>query len=175
MARGGGRNDPGGKKSGPKLDMTELGIEKRMLRLAREARTAQRKAGAAAAAVEKEEADRRRAVLREESADQPMCLRRQHGTASADRRQEALKRRQRRRSCAGGDCDSAQAGHAVRLLLEAARAVGVILGSRHVQTRTVLVGPCVHVCAMYLYRIWFSRRAEDKSGEFVSRIHEHSQ
>ena len=80
MARGGDRNYPGGKKSGPKPDITDLGIAKRSEKLASKARTAQRKAAAAAAAVEKEEADRRRAVLREESADQPMCLRRQHGS-----------------------------------------------------------------------------------------------
>ena len=80
MCRGGDRNYPGGKKTGPKLKMDAESIVKRQKRLESQARTAQRKAAAAAAVVLKEEAEAQRAELRKKRADEPMCLRRQLGS-----------------------------------------------------------------------------------------------
>ena len=80
MWRGGDRNYPGGKRSGPKPKMDELSMAKRMKRQASKERTALRKAAAAAAAVEKEQAEQQRALLREQLAEQPICVRRPLGS-----------------------------------------------------------------------------------------------
>ena len=76
MCRGGDRNYPGGKRSGPKPKMDEESVAKRMKRESRQAHTAQRKAADAAAAEQQEEAEQQRALLREQLADLPMCSRR---------------------------------------------------------------------------------------------------
>ena len=80
MARGGDRNYPGGKKSGPKPDITDLGIAKRSEKLASKARTAQRKAAKAAAAVVQEQAEKQKAVMREQHAELASYFRRQWGS-----------------------------------------------------------------------------------------------
>ena len=76
MVRGGDRNYPGGKKSGPRPKMDEVSVANRMKRKARKERTALRKAEAAAAAVEDEKAEQQKALLREQFGEQPMFLRR---------------------------------------------------------------------------------------------------
>ena len=81
MCRGGDRNYPGGKRSGPKPKMDEESVAKRMKREARQGRTAQRKAADAAAAEQEEEAEQQRALLREKYAGQAMCIRRKYGSA----------------------------------------------------------------------------------------------
>ena len=80
MCRGGDRNYPGGKSSGPKPKMDEKSIAKRMKRQASKERTVQRKAMAAAAAVEEEKATEEKALLRKELADQPAFRRRSLGS-----------------------------------------------------------------------------------------------
>ena len=80
MCRGGDRNYPGGKKSGPKPKMDEESIAKRQKRLESKARTAARKAAAAADAEQEEEAEQQKAVLRKQHANQPMCHRRRLGS-----------------------------------------------------------------------------------------------
>ena len=80
MCRGGNRNYPGGKRSGPKPKMDEQSVANRMKREASKERTALRKAEAAAKAVKEEEAAKEKALLREEHADQPAFRRRSFGS-----------------------------------------------------------------------------------------------
>ena len=80
MCRGGDRNYPGGKRSGPKPKMDEESVAKRMKREASHARMAQRKAAAAIAAEQEEDAEQQKALLRKERSELPMCGRRSLGS-----------------------------------------------------------------------------------------------
>jgi hypothetical protein len=147
-SRGGDRNCPGGKRSGPKPKMDEESVAKRMKREASQARTAQRKAADAAAAEQEEKAEQQRALLREKLADQPMCARRMHGSKCVADKAAAVAAAPAASSGAGSCC-SALAGHAARLLLEAVRARGVNLGTRRGNSdRVQLDRACVRaVCS----------------------------
>ena len=80
MCRGGDRNYPGGKSTGPKPKMDAVSIVKRQKRQESKARTALRKATAEAAAVKNEETEQKKALLRKKHTDLPMCLRRNLGS-----------------------------------------------------------------------------------------------
>ena len=80
MCRGGDRNYPGGKRTGPKPKMDAESIVKRQKRQESKERTALRKATVEAAAVKEEEAEQQKALLRKKHTDLPMCLRRNLGS-----------------------------------------------------------------------------------------------
>ena len=81
MCRGGDRNYPGGKSTGPKPKMDDESVAKRRAkRQASKERTAQRKAVAAAEAAKEETAAEKKALLRKELADQPAFRRRSLGS-----------------------------------------------------------------------------------------------